>query len=157
MTRLLEVTLNVAVTALLLCPASWAASDPRRYATLDEKTVAEAIQSSPHDYLAAVVEVVARCEVHRDDTCSDRVRILDLIAQAPQPAKQRVVGEDLFLFSGKAEAPERQDAPARYLVFVVPMASSVGPTVYGARLMNVAVDAQAVDSLRNAVNAVVHK
>ena len=157
MTRSLEITVMAALIVQLLGPASWAASSPRQYATVDERVVAEAIQTSPQDYLGAVVEVVSLCEVRRDDACLDRVRIIDLIAQAPEPANQRVVGEDFFLFSGKAESSKGQVVAARYLVFVVPMSGSEKPVAYGARLLNVSVDAEAVESLRKAVDAGLHK
>ena len=157
MTRSLEITVMAALTVQLLGATSWAAPVPRQYATIEERTVAEAIQMSPQDYLGAVVEVVSRCEVRRGETCLDRVRIIDLIAQAPEPANQRVVGGDFFLFSGKVEWPEGQTPAARYLVFVVPMAASEKPVAYGARLLNVSVDAEDVERLRKAIDAVLHE
>jgi hypothetical protein len=152
MTRI-GVLVATAVTVTLVAGTPSPAAEARRYATLEERTIAKAIADSPRDYLAARVNIQSSCEIRRDEFCFDRVRILDLIAQAPAPGLQRAPGDDFYLFSGgEPKAPPGPEL--QVLVFVVPWNGEEEPTVYAARMMHASSDEQAVSSLRKAVESV---
>lgn len=153
---------TMVLIASLIVTAAAGATDDRGDATVHErvdrppqpvtdKTVAEAIQRSPSDYVAAVVEVVSRCEIQHEDTCFDRVRIINLIAQAPPPGPQRGPGTDFFLLSGRGESMALTAPAPRYVVFAIPKPGASEHALYGAKLMDLSADEQSIESLRLAV------
>jgi hypothetical protein len=148
MRRALLTTITMIVT-LLLCP-SVAESKPGRYATLDERTVARTIETSPHDYIAAVIQVATSCTMVCDGWCFDRVRIVEVIAQAPPPTEQVSVGGEFHLFSGAEGESNASSIGARFLVMAEPRGESSCPDKrYFASLLGPA-DAPSVKSLRQA-------
>ena len=143
----------IAIGMMVSINLSTAAEAPRA-ATPTERSVASAISGSPNDYLAAVVSVQSLCEIRRGKSCFDRVRILDLIAQAPPPGPQRFVGGDFYLFGGGVDEQASRGLEPRVLVFVVPWPSADSPSVYIAKLADTPADGQAISEVRQAVESV---
>ena len=147
------VSVIIAIGMMVSINLSTAAETPRA-ATPTERSVASAIRGSPNDYLAAVVSVQSLCEILRGKFCFDRVRILDLIAQAPPPGPQRFVGSDFYLFGGGVDEQASHVLEPRVLVFVVPWPSTDSPTVYIAKSADTPADEKATGELRQAVESV---
>ena len=141
------------LAAFFLGPAV-AEKEVRRFSNADERTVAALVEASPHDYIGAVVEVSAACTVQCEGHCLDRVRIVELIAQAPAPAPQLTVGSEFHLLSG-AEKPSEPAGPAlRLLVLVRPFAlPDCQEKGYGAALMEPP-DPASMESIRRAFEVV---
>ena len=146
-----SVVIVIVMLACISLPAC-AAEKPQQ-GSQDQRSVASAINSSPNDYLAAVVSVQSLCEIRRGKSCFDRVRILDLIAQAPPPGPQRFVGSDFYLFGGGVDEQASRVSEPRMLVFVVPWPSSEKPTVYVAKVVDTRATEQSVNALRQAVQS----
>ena len=103
---------------------------------------------------AARVEVVANCELRREDTCLDRVRIVELAAQPPAPNNRWHAGDDFFLISGHDQG-EQLPVPAPQLVlFAIPMSNSDEPAGYGAMILDVRPDSGTLEALRVAIASV---
>src|SRR5262249_49372417 len=130
---------------------------PPQFRTLEERIVAGTIASTPHDYIAGVIQIRANCSMRCGENCYDRVQLLKVIAQAPPPAKQLAVGDEFHLFSGTSAPSALPNPGPRFLVLASHIDSEGCPDeTLGASLLSVP-DNDRIASLRFAFQAVTGK
>ena len=145
----------VVMALLITLPSSQAATTPP--AQMDagfsslmlERVIRLAIQESPNEYVAAVIESTGAppvCE-ERDHqrVCRSRVRVLEMLAAKPS--------FDLKEFYLLGESSESWSPSERTLLFAIPMPDLADG--YGATYMSTRTDQTTVEKLRRVLNTVI--